>query len=76
MQRVQLAEAEVRQDQMSLISVFVKAAHAQGFAIEWIEAVMSQALANQCVNFWTVMLAHIEIIPAVASPNDDKFESR
>lgn len=73
MQRVQLAEAEVRKDQMSLISTFVKAAHAQGFAIEWIETVMSQALENQCVNFSAIMLAHIEIIPTPASPNDDKF---
>lgn len=71
MQLVQLEEAEMRKDQMSLISVFVKAAHAQGFAIEWIAAVMSQALANQCVNFWMVMLTHIEIVPALAAPHDD-----
>ena len=74
MQRVQLRETEVLKDQMSVISVFIKAAHAQGFAIEWIEAIMSQALANQCVNFWVVMLTHIEIIPVLASPADDKSE--
>ena len=64
MQKVRLVEAEVCKEQMTLISTFVHAANAQGFALDWVETVLAKAIANNCVNFWAVLLEHIEIIPA------------
>ena len=49
---------------MLLTSLFIKAAHAQDFDIDWIEAVLTEAVANNCVNFLDIMMEYIEIIPA------------
>lgn len=64
MQKVRLAEAEVLKEPMALISTFIHAANAQGFALEWVEAVLVKAIANNCVNFNAILLEHIEIIPS------------
>lgn len=62
MRRVQLHENEVQEDTMSLVSLFIQAACVQGFDIDWVEAVITQAIADNCSNFRDVMLSHIEII--------------
>jgi len=63
MQKVQLTSHEMEQGQALFIGAFIRAAIAQGFAIEWIEAVVTPAIANHCTDFWPIMLAHIKIIP-------------
>lgn len=63
MRRVQLEETKIYQDEMALVSIFIQAASRQGFGIEWVEAVINQAIADNCSNFRDIMLAHIEIIP-------------
>lgn len=64
MRQVQLEETEMLKDEMSLVSIFVQSAYTQGFDIDWVEAVIAQAIANNYINFRHVMLAHIEIVPA------------
>ena len=63
MGRVQLHETEVQEDEMALVSIFIQAASVQGFDIAWVEAIINQAIADNCSNFRDVLLAHIEIIP-------------
>lgn len=63
MKKVQLSESEVSKDPLLLISIFIRVAYAQGFDIDWIEAVFTEAIADNCVNFWNVMIKYIEIIP-------------
>lgn len=62
MQRVQLVQTEVNKDQMALISLFVKAAVEQKFDLDWVETVLFEAVANDCINFNAILLDHIEII--------------
>lgn len=64
MRQVQLEETEMLKDEISLVSIFVQSAYTQGFDIDWVEAVIVQAIANNYINFRHVMLAHIEIVPA------------
>lgn len=63
MRRVRLIEANVCEEPMILVTTFVQAANAQGFDLDWVEAVLTEALANNCVNFWNVIINYIEIIP-------------
>ena len=68
MQRVRLVATEAAKDQMTLVSLFVKAAYEQNFDLNWIETVLFDAVANNCVNFRDVMLDHIEIIRPHLTP--------
>ena len=64
MQKVRLEEAAVRKEQIELVSMFIHAANAQGFDLDWVEAVLVKAIDNNFVNFWSVLWEHIEIIPS------------
>lgn len=63
MRRVRLVEAKICEEPMILVTTFVQAANAQGFDLDWVEAVLTEALANNCVNFWNIIINYIEIIP-------------
>lgn len=63
MRRVRLDEGEVYKDAMDLIPIFVQAANVQGFEVEWVEAVLLKAMANNCTHFREIILDYIEIVP-------------
>ena len=63
MRKVLLAETEIQKDNMGLITAFVHAAAAQGFDIDWVEAVFDRALLNDSFHFRNILLKYIEIVP-------------
>lgn len=62
MGRIQLEKSAVVSDEMALVRTFIQAAYEQGFDVDWVEAIVTAAIANRYTDFWPVMLAHIEII--------------
>lgn len=64
LRKVLLEEAETRKDDIALTGAFVRAAEAQGFTAEWVEAVFAIALLNHTALFRRVLLDHIETMPA------------
>ena len=63
MGRVQLKKSDLPTDEISLIRTFIQAAYRQGYDTDWVDAVIAAALASNWADFWTIMQAHIEIIP-------------
>ena len=71
MHRVQLAENILNKDEMALIPSFIRAANEQGFDIDWVESVLTAAIADNYSNFLSIMLAHIEIIPELPTSSSN-----